>query len=262
MISQLHPDGTERVTAFASWVLTDAEKKYSTVEKEALACVFAVECWRTYLWGKRFTLRIDHQALSTLLATKGMNRAGLRIARSSARLLCYQYDVVHRAGHKNFVADCLSRMLVESQDHEQNAEPALLAEIDTFGRTKWMLPWTRSTKNSNAEWMAKETKKCSCGAYYHLRHELSAEAPLLLCGSHVLVPVSLRTTLVHLAHEGHQGIVWTKQWQRKLYWWLHMDAIVSDLIKTCTACQINDKSACTHAARCSQWNCRKGLFKK
>lgn len=131
MLSQLNPDGTERVTVFASRVLTDAEKQYSTVEKEALACVFAVERWRTYLWGRGFTLRTDHQALSALLATKGINRAGLRIARWSARLLCYQYDVVHKAGHKNFVADCLSRMPVESQDHEQNAEPALLAEIDT-----------------------------------------------------------------------------------------------------------------------------------
>lgn len=120
MLSQLHTDDTERITAFASPVLTDADKNYSPVEKEALACVFAVERWRTHLWGRRFTLRTDHRALSTLLATKGMNRAGLRIARWSARLLCYQKDVVHRAGHKNIAADYLSRMPVESQEHKQN----------------------------------------------------------------------------------------------------------------------------------------------
>lgn len=53
MLSQIHLDSTERVSAFASRVLTDAEKKYSTVEKEALACGFAVE----HLWGRKFTLR-------------------------------------------------------------------------------------------------------------------------------------------------------------------------------------------------------------
>lgn len=73
----------------------------------------------------------QNRSLSIINSTKGMNHASIHIARCLARLLCYQYDVVHRAGHKNFIADCLSRMPVESQDYEQNAEPALHGEIDT-----------------------------------------------------------------------------------------------------------------------------------
>ena len=45
--------------------LSAAERKYSTVEKEALACVWAVERWRIYVWGRRFILRTNHQALTT-----------------------------------------------------------------------------------------------------------------------------------------------------------------------------------------------------
>ncbi len=92
VLTQLHPDGFERVIAFASRTLSTSERKYSAVEKEALACVWALEKWRTYVWGHRFTLRADHQALTTLLSTKGMDRAGMRVARWSARLLCFQYD--------------------------------------------------------------------------------------------------------------------------------------------------------------------------
>ncbi len=88
ILSQVGPDGIERTVAFASHTLSAAECKYATVEKEALACVWAVERWRTYLWGRRFTLRTDHQALTTLLTTKGVGRAGLRVARWSARLMC------------------------------------------------------------------------------------------------------------------------------------------------------------------------------
>ena len=51
--------------------------------KRPFGCVWAVEKWRTYLWGRRFTLRTDHQALTTLLTTKGADRAGMRIARWS-----------------------------------------------------------------------------------------------------------------------------------------------------------------------------------
>lgn len=73
VLTQLHPDNSGKIVAFASRTLTPAERKYSTVEKEALACIWAMEKWRTLLYGWRFTLRTDHQALTTLLATKGMN---------------------------------------------------------------------------------------------------------------------------------------------------------------------------------------------
>ena len=77
VITQLHPEGTEKTVAFASRTLTQAERKYSTIEKEALACVWATERWRTYLWGRHFTLRTDHSPLTTLLSSKGHGRAGL-----------------------------------------------------------------------------------------------------------------------------------------------------------------------------------------
>lgn len=74
-------------------MLSSTECKYSTVEKEALACVWAVEKWRTYLWGCIFLLRTDHQALTVLFSSKGKDRAGMRIVCWAARLLCFNYDV-------------------------------------------------------------------------------------------------------------------------------------------------------------------------
>lgn len=53
--AQVQPVSTEKPVAFASCTLTGAERKYSIVEKEVLSCVFASE----------------HQALTTLLSTKG-----------------------------------------------------------------------------------------------------------------------------------------------------------------------------------------------
>lgn len=43
VLSQIQEDGAERTVTFASRTLTAAEWKYFTVEKEALACVFAVD---------------------------------------------------------------------------------------------------------------------------------------------------------------------------------------------------------------------------
>lgn len=50
------------------------------------------------------TLRTDHQALTTLLATKGMGRAGMHIARWSAHLLCFNYEVSYKPGSENITA--------------------------------------------------------------------------------------------------------------------------------------------------------------
>jgi hypothetical protein len=61
--------GVERPIAFASRVLSPAERKYSASEREALACLWACERWHFFLYGRRFTLITDHQALKTLLTT-------------------------------------------------------------------------------------------------------------------------------------------------------------------------------------------------
>ncbi|KAL0160510.1 hypothetical protein M9458_044235, partial [Cirrhinus mrigala] len=95
VLSQVHPDHSERTAAFASQTLTPTERHYSVVEKKALACVWAVE--------KHFTLRTDHQALTTLLSTRGAGRAMMRIAQWLARLLCFTYDVVYRAAHQTML---------------------------------------------------------------------------------------------------------------------------------------------------------------
>ena len=49
--------------AFASKKFTEREKRYSTMEKECLALVWAVKKFQVYLYGRTFTLQTDHQPL-------------------------------------------------------------------------------------------------------------------------------------------------------------------------------------------------------
>ncbi len=85
VLSQLH-DGIERPIAFASRALSTAEQKYSVGEREALACIWACERWHMYLYGRSFTLRTDHQALTTLMSSAGTGHRPLRLHRWADRL--------------------------------------------------------------------------------------------------------------------------------------------------------------------------------
>ena len=55
--------GTWKPVAFASRSMTDTEKRYSQIEKEALALVWACEKFSDYVIGKAILLETDHKLL-------------------------------------------------------------------------------------------------------------------------------------------------------------------------------------------------------
>lgn len=66
---------------------------------------------------------------------------------------------------------------------------------------------------------------------------------LLLRGERVVIPASLTSKLIALAHESHPGVVRTKQRLRELCWWTGMDNQVENAVKNCDISQMADKSA-------------------
>ena len=108
VMSQLQ-GGVERPIAFASRALSPTEQRYSVGEREALVCLWACEHWHMYLYRRAFTLRTDHQALTTLLATSGTGHKPLRLHRWADRLQQYNFRLHFTPGRDNVVADLLSR---------------------------------------------------------------------------------------------------------------------------------------------------------
>lgn len=99
-------DGKEVVIAYASRLLSEQEKNYSTTEKECLALVWSLKKFRPYLEGYHFTAVTDHSALKWLL--KLPEPTG-RLARWIMEIQQYDFEVKYRKGVLNRVADALSR---------------------------------------------------------------------------------------------------------------------------------------------------------
>ena len=98
VISHVSPDGVEKPIAFASRIMTSAERNYSQVEREALAIIFGVKRFRQYLWGRYFTLETDHKPLVSILGTKNgiPTMTAARLQRWALILSRYSYDIAYR----------------------------------------------------------------------------------------------------------------------------------------------------------------------
>uniref|UniRef100_A0A669EG75 Gypsy retrotransposon integrase-like protein 1 n=1 Tax=Oreochromis niloticus TaxID=8128 RepID=A0A669EG75_ORENI len=100
----------KRPVVYISRKLFPREMKYSTIEKEALAIKWALDTLKYYLMGDEFVLETDHRALQWMNRMKDSNA---RITRWYLSLQPFRFRIQYRPGHKNVVADFLSRSMEE-----------------------------------------------------------------------------------------------------------------------------------------------------
>ena len=112
MLAHRLQDGSDTPIAYASRSLSDCEKKYAQLEKEALALNFGIAKFHKYLYGREFLLQTDHMPLLGLLKedhTISAMASG-RIQRWALTLSNYQYTLEYKQGPSIGHADALSRL--------------------------------------------------------------------------------------------------------------------------------------------------------
>lgn len=100
--------------ASASRALSDTEKRYAQIEKEALASTWACERFAEFLIGKSFCIETDHKPLVPLLGSRHLDELPPRIQRLRMRLMRFSYTISHVPGKDIATADVLSRAPVNS----------------------------------------------------------------------------------------------------------------------------------------------------
>ena len=179
VLSQIQ-DGQEKVIAYYSQTLSRPQKQYCVTRRELLAVIKSVQHFHHYLYGRHFTVRTDHAALSWLLSFR--NPEG-QIARWIQRLQEYDFEIQHRPGLKHNNADALSRRpclphLCKHCDRQESKErEATLNQVSTAdteeGATelKVRASWIQST-DLNSE------STLDIDQYSDLRHEQTLDPDL------------------------------------------------------------------------------------
>ena len=78
----------------------------------------------------------------------------------------------------------------------------------------------------------------SCASYKPIQEELCVIGKTVLRGRRIVIPRKLRARVIELGHEGHQGMVKTKQRLRTKVWWPGIDKEAEKFCKTCHGCQV------------------------
>ena len=243
--------GVWRPVAYASRSLTSAETRYAAVEKEALAVTWGCERFAQYLVGKHFEIQTDHRPLVSLLGKKRLDELPVRIQRFRIRLFRFSYDVTYVPGKDQTSADALSRAPVDRPLSVGDIELANAVEEYAVSSVS-SLPATEKRFREIKEGqkvdpiISKVREFCLSGwpvdvphefrSFYSVSSELSVVDDILLKGSRLVIPPSLRRDIIERIHEGHQGMVKCLDRVRMSVWWPNVNSEVKDFIARCNTC--------------------------
>ena len=210
VLTQNHGD-EERPITYISQHFSPRERKYSTIEKEMAAIIWALDKLRLYLYGSHFSIKSDHRPLKWLLQKQ--NAVG-RLGRWQCRLLEYEglEDIEYLKGAENVVADFFSRspeFLVSALGQEMSPEQL-------------------------------RRKQVVDPAFDKLRHSMTLVEGIWTYDSKTFIPQCLVPKILESFHgKGiHFGIQNTVQIIGQTLYWPTLRHDVEEFVKQCDICQV------------------------
>ena len=155
----------------------------------------------------------------------------------------FKYTVRRVTSGQN-IADCLSRLTKIPASARDGVTEEYVRMVAVNATPQAMT--TREIERESAEDVElTEVRGCwktgdwsaAPSPYRLLRDEITVVGKLVMRGMRIVIPVSLRERVLELAHEGHQGIVKTKDRLRSKVWWPNMNIMVERHCKKCLGCQ-------------------------
>ncbi|XP_053698782.1 uncharacterized protein K02A2.6-like [Sabethes cyaneus] len=231
-----------RPVCYASKSLSKTEKKYSTLDKEALAIVWATEHFDMYLRGLEFTILTDHKPLVHIFGDS--STLNQRQERWILRMQAYRQKVVYVPGEIN-IADPLSRLCETTvKTFDKAAEEILCSIVET--NKPVALTMSEIIRSSQEDQVIQKIRRALHNdswedvikGYAPFSAELCFANEVLLRKNKIVIPQSLHQTVLQLTHVGHPGKEKMKRRIREAVWWPGVDAAVEKFCRNCIDCQM------------------------
>lgn len=236
--------------AFASRSCTPTEKAYASIEREALSILFGCKRFHEYIYGRKFTIFNDHKPLQSIFK-KQITECPPRIQRFLYQLQKYDFVLEYSPGKTMVVSDTLSRAPIADNQTEINPDE-MIHHINSVIRD---IPISEERLRQLREESAKDEviqdiiKYIEKGwpenstqvsqnvmPYFTFREELSIVEGLLMKGTRIIVPKSLRKEMKAIIHQGHMGIETCRRRARQALYWPLMNQEIAEMVTRCDTC--------------------------
>ena len=248
-------DNVLKPIAYCSRTLTSSEKKYAQIEKECLASVWACERFDRFVRGHgNVTLLTDHKPLVPMMNTKDLDDTPVRCQRLLMRLMKYNILAKHVPGKEMLVPDTLSRSPIDPETVSSTTKDVELYVLMVEDN----MPASDAKKSAMRQEILKDSGLQSAIVYtltgwpkyekdvpeslkslYEHRASLSVSDGLLLFGSRIVIPASMRPEILERIHDGHQGITKSLERARLGVWWPGVTKDIKKFISLCSQCAKN-----------------------
>ena len=260
VLRQQQEDGNWRVIQAGSQFLTPTESRYATIELEATAVVWAMKKCHIFLAGlPNFQVITDHKPLIPIINSKTLDEIGnprlQRLKLKMGDIGPFTASWVPGSQHK--AADALSRSPVQTaaaddECGEDSSVPTLrsvlIAELRA-SHTDILLERVKSATAEDPELqmlsdvissgfpVSKTDLAEPVRKYWPVHDRLSVDDGIIWCGLRVVVPSSLRRSMLSSLHAGHLGKEKTKERARRVVYWPGMDVAIDNVTRGCSRCQ-------------------------
>lgn len=235
---------------YASRTLSNAEKRYAQIEKEALAIIWSCDRFRDYIIGKQVHIETDHKPLVPIFMSKPLDTLTPRLQRIKLRMMRYDFSISHKPGKELVIADTLSRSPIsENGEEELSEEIAAYVQniIDTFPASDERLAEIVQLQNEDPickmlikyckeGWPSKNEILVEIQRFWEHRHSLSLQNQILFKDARIVIPVKLQREILDRIHDGHQGITKCRARAQQSVWWPGISKEIETLVRNCANC--------------------------
>lgn len=225
-------NGRHHPVAYMSLRTTEVESRYHSYELETLAVVRAIKHFRQYLYGRKFKVITDCNALK---ASKFKKDLLPRIHRWWAFLQNYDFEIEYRKGNNLQHADFFSR------------NPCMESTINVMTRdTEWIQVEQR--RDSNLRLLIDGIVNGNQVENYVLVDGVLKKClndPIFGNYEAIVVPKSFQWSLINSYHSSLQHTGWEKTLHklRESYWFDKMSSIVRKFVDNCIVCKTSKGSS-------------------
>uniref|UniRef100_A0A1X7U411 Integrase catalytic domain-containing protein n=1 Tax=Amphimedon queenslandica TaxID=400682 RepID=A0A1X7U411_AMPQE len=226
----------ERVVSYFSRQLQKAERRYSTIDREALAIVSAIKEIYPYLYGFVFTLVTDHNPLMLL---KGLRDVGGKMTRWLLFLQQFHYKIIYSPGKCNVNADALSRIPVVAVVDTLIPSYTQQQIQDLQAQNTQLQPIIGSLKKGTALPSTVPPGLRQAFLLNDTLHQKSQDPASRVVYNQLIVSQSLCKIVFNYTHSqsGHLGIHKTLKKIRERFYWPGYESSITEWIQQCEACQ-------------------------